>query len=357
MEKYRPQPDQQGFASLIIGIVLLIVLSLLTLGFAQLSRNELKQATNRQLNNQAYYAAESGINDAVKALKLDPSLTKTTCPPYSAPTTAAETALSNNNVSVTGTDTTVQWTCLTINPSPKTLKFGPIGVTTPKVFKTWTDDPYGISSIMISWKDNTNTVSFQRASGVSSNNAFPASGQWSSPANVTDVGATGMLRTTITPLTDTSRTGLVNNTFTSFLYPSVASGNTTPFAPGQSTSGVIVNGACTTSPPATQPYYCAVTITGINVGPNVPILFTLRSVYSPTDVQITATDSRTGTADLLGVQTEIDATGRDQDVQKRLQAMLPQTNEYDYPAFTLDSLNGVCKQLSVYPGSASGCAY
>src|SRR5580658_8830161 len=56
--------DEKGFASIVIALILIIVLALLTVAFAQLARREQADALDKQLAVQANYAAETGINDA-----------------------------------------------------------------------------------------------------------------------------------------------------------------------------------------------------------------------------------------------------------------------------------------------------
>src|SRR5690242_15003581 len=115
--------NQQGFAALIIAFTLVIIVSLITVGFAQLMRNELNQTTNRQLADQAYYAAESGVNDAQQAIVAGHyDQKKTTCAPLAVgdPSPGAE-FLENANVG-----TNAQWTCLLINPAPGNLEYGDV---------------------------------------------------------------------------------------------------------------------------------------------------------------------------------------------------------------------------------------
>ena len=357
----KPIKNQRGFASLVIAVTLIIILSLLTVGFAELSRNEVKQTTNRQLSSQAYYAAESGVNDAVRAITDGFNEKKDTCPPYgTAPSPSASTQgekdLADNTV-VSSSGATVEWTCLLINPSPTDLEFSSVSTTKPRTFKTWSDS--NITSMTFYWQDAAAGVTgFQTINGASSsNNTFPKLTTWQANINPGGNGATGLLRVALTPLSDTSRAGLIANTYTVYMYPTTASGNTTTYAPDKSTTGVVVNGNCSTAnvgAPNNWPKYCSVTINGLNITAGTPLLVDLRSIYSATDIQITANN---GAADLLGVQTQVDSTGRDQDVLKRIRVAVPNTQEYTYPGYTLDSLNGVCKQLSVYPGSASGCSY
>src|SRR5579884_2233180 len=60
--------NERGFASIVIALILIIVLALLTVGFAQFSRREQQSALDKQLAVQAKYAAESGINDVVQGI-------------------------------------------------------------------------------------------------------------------------------------------------------------------------------------------------------------------------------------------------------------------------------------------------
>src|ERR1019366_6721948 len=118
--------NEQGFASLIIAITLVIVLSLLTVGFAQLMRNEQNQVTNRQLNSQAYYAAESGINDAARALNAGYVQDKKYCGPSTDNPATVPGAKYLKDQKINGSSTSTEWTCLLINPAPTSLEYGSV---------------------------------------------------------------------------------------------------------------------------------------------------------------------------------------------------------------------------------------
>src|SRR4051794_29381721 len=62
--------SEQGIVAIVVSIILIIILSLITIGFANLVRREQRQALDRQLSSEAFYAAESAINDTVDALKV-----------------------------------------------------------------------------------------------------------------------------------------------------------------------------------------------------------------------------------------------------------------------------------------------
>jgi len=58
------QRNQSGMVSIMVTMILMIVMSLIVVGFAQVSRRNQRVALDRQLSTQAFYAAESGVNDA-----------------------------------------------------------------------------------------------------------------------------------------------------------------------------------------------------------------------------------------------------------------------------------------------------
>ncbi len=61
--------NEQGAVAIITVLLLVIVLSILTLGFLRLSINEQRQAIDDDLSARAYYAAEAGLSDARVMLK------------------------------------------------------------------------------------------------------------------------------------------------------------------------------------------------------------------------------------------------------------------------------------------------
>ena len=351
MIKTRLHQNEKGFAALVIAMTLVIILSLLTIGFAQIIRNESRQALNRQLSSQAYYAAESGVNDAIRAIKAGYTERKTTCGPIIG-ATGAQKYLADNIVN-SGATTDTKWTCLLIDSAPASIDYGSIDTVTPTVFTVTAVDAANVgvpvTSITVAWQDaNSSVKTFRPASGVT-NSSFPKASSWSAP---------GVLRLAVTPFTAIDRTALVQNTFTTFLYPNsggVGSPGTVSYSNNQTQSGPIVNGNCNIGNAATYTRYCVATI---NFAPTVPagtqFLFNLRSVYSNTNAHITANG---GTAHLVGAQELIDSTGQSQDVLKRIQVRVPTNAPQLYPGFGLDSIQGICKTLSVYPGSATGCGY
>lgn len=351
--------SQDGFAAIVVSIILVLVLSLITVGFARLMRHEQSQVTNRQLSSQAYYAAESGINDAARALANGYTTHKTTCGPDT-----GSPYLSSNNVTTDAANSAVaQWSCLLIDPAPTSLAYDSIDTVTPTVFlvRGVADDettPVPINSVTISWQDaDSNVTNFK--SGNAPTNGFPSGADWDVPNRTP-----GILRLMITPLVGSlDRTTLADNTFTAFLYPTTAAAGPIPFGYGaanRANQGQIINGSCSTATSAAKPRYCQVTISAPAAGLVLPVndyaMVALRSIYHPTNVYITARNAATGRpAHLQGAQALVDSTGKSQNVLKRIQARIPYKGHYAYPGFDVTSINDVCKQLHVLPNSTTGC--
>src|SRR6185312_12285926 len=200
----RRSHPQAGFASLIIAIVLVLVLSLITVGFAQLMRREQKSALDKHLSSEAYYAAESGVNDAAKAINDGYTASKTTCDINQDQPGGVVTAQPGSNYLlhpvISGSSTSgVSYPCLLINPLPTTLEYGAVDQVNSKVvYITGIDptDPSGttpipIKSLNISWQDVNGGQTLAPA-GQTTFLPSTGPGSWNS--------ATGVLRISLTPL-------------------------------------------------------------------------------------------------------------------------------------------------------------
>src|SRR4051812_31465613 len=68
-----PAKNEDGLVALLVVGILIILLSLVTVAFTKLMGREARQSLDRVLSTQAYYAAESGINDARDYLNKHPN--------------------------------------------------------------------------------------------------------------------------------------------------------------------------------------------------------------------------------------------------------------------------------------------
>lgn len=334
---------EDGFASIIIVLTLVIILGLMMLGFGKLMRNEQRSALDRQLSTQAFYAAESGVHDAIYALQNG----------FSGSTTGCNPALPGISSSAVGTSTGAKYTCLSVDTQPTNLEYGSLTSADSKyiIFMGEKLDRSGeavVSAIKFSWQGTTSGSQTFRPAGT---NDFPAQANWKNGTTNVDPG---VLRISITPIANsfTSDT-LRDNTYTVYLYPSAGVGTvSTSYIAGSANwnqQGQIINNACNSS---NTPKQCNILITGLN---SSRYIIRAKSIYATNDLMLTAYADNGATSPLrfVGAQALIDSTGKAQDVLRRIQVHVPVSTQYYMPEGALDAASSVCKLLLVAPGGAS----
>ncbi len=341
-------PQQQirrqegGFASIVIGLILVLVLGLLVLGFAQLSRNESQQALNDQLANQAEYAAESGINDALSDIQNgyinSGDASPTVC--MSPSTTGLPANALTANPVLNAADL-VSYSCLLVNLNTPDLSFKQVQADDARTMVTSTNA--ALNSLTISWGSDDGNNNYVP------NGLFPelmTTNQWD-----TVHGFPGVLEFSITPLNNMDRTDLDNEVFTVYAYPGKANGTgSIPYNPvgGQ---GQIVSGLCTTPVPGAT-YPCNVTITGLSAQSSTQYLIHFLNFYDTSDVDITGTDVHNNPVTFSGGQAQIDVTGKAKDVLKRLEVRAPLNPNSDYPNYAIEAQN-ICKLMETNPSNTT----
>lgn len=367
----RHMRNQDGFASLVIAIILVLVLSLTAVGFAQLAQKETRSALDRQLSSQAFYAAETGVNDAAKAVNAGFAVGKAGCAPYTTSNlpsvtphdpnsnAAAHTYLMDNHVGPSNSNS--KYTCLTIDPAPYSLEYGDIGTDQSKIteisgFAPDGTTPTTINTIVISWQSTEPSPAFPAACTGPMNTCFKPSDQWVTASPVRSL--TGVVRVGLTPLYSgaINRIDLANNTYTGFMYPgasgSVGSSGASDFAGniGQG-SGAIVDGACNNgNNSGMTPRSCNVQITSLA---SQSYMLNLRGIYNASLVTVKAYSGASTQLRIKNGQTLIDSTGIAEDVLRRVQVRIPNRNNYVHPDYDLDTTGNLCKQLQLLPQNVS----
>ncbi|HUC89837.1 MAG TPA: PilX N-terminal domain-containing pilus assembly protein [Patescibacteria group bacterium] len=333
---------QEGMVSILVTIILLIVISLIVLGFAQIARRNQRQAVDRQLSTQAFYAAETGVNDARALIKAAISSgtavpAKTDCTNGSGATAAFYSSL-NPTLSAANN---VSYTCLMVDTAPVSLRYDDIG-SPSTVLPVQSDNGVNLDKIQLTWqtKDGTSTP----VTGCPNS----ASGVFSSTSVWTASGCGyGILRFDLVPTGGTlTMGGLQDNTMTSFLVPVTSGGSSSVAYPAASPASRNANNrvatTCTNSG-------CTMTITGLTAS---QYYMRLTSIYKDVKLQISATDSSNNQLKLQGAQAMIDSTGKAQDILRRIQVRVALTasggNQLaDYAMETTDS---VCKRFATMDG-------
>lgn len=325
--KHKPL-DEKGFASIVIALILIIVLALLTIGFAQLARREQQNALGKQLATQAYDAAESGINDVRSVLPAIASASPQPAPDQCLSSIQLTSFGLNPDIksSQGASNRGVSYSCVMVNLNPTSLVKDPLGANAG-----WTT-AYTLSGVpsklTIKWTSKDGKAGPYPSSGFT-----PLSG-WVSP---------NVLQFSLTPLTSMSRATLISNTFTAYLYPSSSGGSMNYTAGSQ---GSIAPAACSGTT-------CSIDLTGLG-GFSASTQYLMRIVAAPYDDSAITVTAKAGSADLefSGAQTIVDVTGRARNVLKRLRVRVPTTNQAALPNYGLEGQD-ICKRFMTDPVSGT----
>ena len=334
---------QQGFVSIVVCLIIMIILSLVTIGFAQIMSKEQTQALDRQLSSQAFYAAESGVNDA----RVDMNSFTTTCSPVVAYDAAQ----------------TVKSTCVFVNKQPKTVQEDNVGIP-PKVFPIHTVNAAGTptvpATLTIRWKKSSSTAGWTDFNSLAPNR-FPAQGgAWG--VN------TGVGKVYLVPFKNgDTRDAIISKTGFMLLNPvALGASPNVPLASIQGqNSGKIINGSCVVATSECT----AIIDTGFPASPAPApydeLYMVISALYSPSNFTIEGADSAGSSLLFSDVQAVVDSTGRTTDVLRRIQVRVPLINSYSFAGSALTTFgsgptNGLCKLWTGIPdptlvNSANAC--
>lgn len=329
--------NEKGMVSIMVTMILMIVIALIVVGFAQLSRRTTRESLDRQLSTQAFYAAESGINEARKLIETavaagQPVPAKTTCDAGSG---ASSTFYGGLDTTLTDN---VSYSCLLVNPAPKTLVYNDIG-TKGTVIPLISATGSNFTSLKLNWQSKTNSSTPLTGCPTSINGSFSQVNNWSC--------GYGVLRFDLVSVAGGSLDAntLANATMTSFAVPLSANGTNGPVgfsAGGNGSIGV----ACSNTG-------CELTINGLNSN---QYYMRVSSIYQNVSLQVSLFDGN-GAAATTEAQVVIDATGKAQDVLRRIQVRVPynsQTSSNLLPDNALESTDSVCKRFSAMAGKWLG---
>lgn len=338
------QRDQAGFASIVIALVLILVLALLTVGFAELARREQQNALDKQLAAQAYYAAESGVND-ISQVVLNAIANPATATPNLAslvPNTATPagpldpnkcienqvttdpqlSSLPSNNISSANG---VSYSCVLLNLDPPSLVKTPLSANTAWTTTFATTGGGALEGLTINWSSIAGKPAAATAGGT-----FTPLANWNAPA---------VLQVSITPLGGIlNRQSLINNTYTAYLYPRCDGPASAPYTAQQAT---VVDAKCNSGT-------YSVAISNLSGTPGESYAISILDYYDASTVSITNATDGTGPLDFSNSQALIDATGQAKNVLKRIQVHVPLQQPGVTPNYTVEAQN-ICKRFDTAP--------
>lgn len=326
MSKPKIIAQQQGMVAIITTMILMIVISLIVLGFSQLVRRNQRQALDAQLSSQAFYAAESGLNLGREKLSQPGGYRSADC---NDDESNPEYEIDPNNVVIS---------CLLVTPAPDIRLDGLSGASRVVIIDN--DEAGGIDAPVdrasITWNIPAPATYSLSNSCLTSPPVLPDAASWGCQ--------NAMLRIDIVPLgSSMNRNDLITNQSTMFLYPVEGSGGSSTVALAPMDKGKIVGVSCTNGPVAGP---CRVEISGMTAN---RYAVRIMSLYKATDVLI---QSAVG-GGLVSGQAVIDSTGRAQDVLKRVQARVPAGTGESVLDFPIDSYGPLCKTYKITPATNS----
>jgi Tfp pilus assembly protein PilX len=328
--------EKDGVVSLVVTLFIMLIVSLVALSFATLMRREQRQALDRQLGSQAFYAAETGINDAMKALEQNPSAVGeiNSCSNADQAKILVDGVQPNRVLDATSN---VAYTCVFVDQTPTELEYS-VGRDDTKVIPLNTTSST-FSSVRVYWQDETSLSSFAPYNAAQGN--FPPLSQWG--ANLP-----GILKIQLIPATmPLNKADVANETIDFYAFPSTGSSNT--FTIGTSPSGSVIEGNCKSNPAAfNMALQCEVIISGLN---DPKYVMVVRGIYDSSKVIVRGYTSAAPAvaAPISGAQVVIDSTGKAQDVVKRVKVNAPIRPDMPYPNFALQVGDDICKRLRVTP--------
>lgn len=336
MKRNKMQHNQSGFVAIFSVLIIMGILTLLTIGFSAATRQAQVRTLNDHLHNQAFYAAESGVNMATTALSNGNVSQKNECRNGG---TFNYNVDSTNNIAVS---------CLLINGNPSNLEFSNIPIVgdgEPVVSRlTRATGANTISYVRIDWDSASSGTGIQNRP-----NGFPPYSGWGN--NV------GVLRVDLVPANSTNRDTVVNGAYSFYLYPTDSAGSTSAsVSGGYGGQGTIVVTRCN---PAAVEYRCSSTIT-LNGSASSGYYIRLGAYYQEGRARVTALEGSTpGSSEILlrDGQAVVDSTGQANDVYRRIQVRVPLTpsagfNTGLHEVFSVFSGNSICKRYVGIPGGS-----
>lgn len=326
--------SERGMISILTVMVLIIVISLIVLGFAQLSRRTQRESLDRQLSTQAFYAAESGVNDTRSLIATAVN--------------AGNAVPDKNGCTDTGTggfyaslNTTidaprgVKYSCLLVDTAPTTLSYSDVGATSTIIPMTSLGGNF--SKMTLKWQSKLTTGTPIAGCPSSTAAAFKTAATWTC--------GYGVLRFDLVPTSGGGLTSdsLRDDTMTTFAVP-YSSGGAISVAYAASTANTnnLLGVKCTNSG-------CALDITGLSTD---SYYLRISSLYQDVALQVSASDGSGTALKLQGAQAVIDSTGKAQDVLRRIQVNVPlrSTSKNLLSDYAIQSTDAICKRYSILNG-------
>lgn len=335
--------SQEGMIAIMTTMVLMVVISLIVLGFAQIARRNQRESLDRQLSTQAFYAAETGVNDARRQIQTAVAAGTLTIPEKTGCTDTAGGFYTFNPIIDSARN--VKYSCLLVDPSPTSLAYGDIGVKST-IIPIASKSGGALNALRFEWKAKDSETPGWPMSGcpAASNNVFSPTGSWTC--------GYGVLRFDLVPTNGNSLTiaGLQSSAMTTFVVPQTA-GSPLPSCSGWPCVSYAGGAANTNNRVGVN---CNATSCRLQINGLVRNSYHVRisSLYRDVSLNVCAVNAAGVCSEITGAQVVIDATGKAQDVLRRIQVRVPlridSTNQLS--DYAIQSADSICKRYAILNG-------
>ena len=327
----RSRSGEAGVVSLMVTLVMMIVITLIVLGFAEIARNEQRSSLDDQLSTQAYYAAESGVNDVRSVIANDIETGKK-------PSDNNQCALQGEYSSLSSAVDPAHkasYTCVIVDTHPDTLSYT-VGYTSSVIPLLAESGTFNNFTFTLKVPASASASCFTAPTSPST---FPVASSWTCPMGVFRVDLLNAGAATLT------RSNWNNATTTIFFVPfqSASIGVALPGSRGSAVAMPCTLNAgkdtMTCTAKICGDLACSVALGGSKYYARVTTIY-----QDGISLSING-----GGTKFDGAQAKIDSTGKAQDVLRRVLVAvdLSDANAHPIPSGAIISRDSVCKRFSV----------
>ena len=348
------QSNQAGVVSIITVVLLAMVLTLITTAFVRSTTSNLRQALDNQLSTRAFYAAETGINDATTILNsqitIPPeAMNSDNCNSFLDIIKANKPFPGNDDPNIINSTDNVKYTCVLVKNKIDNIILTDPSVSKGYMFRLKRVDGNQVNDLQIKWGNNGQSIPSGTATELLTKENWGVNG-------------IALIRITLYYPSNFTRSSLINNQKTFFLRPVSSNGtNDLNFGTNPSTPQSIPLGVNCTAQST-----CTLNVLNISKLPGIGsfVYIKVTPIYNSSNLTITAYDSTWKAVQLEDAQYSIDVTGRANDVYRRLEVRRSVTNSFSYPDSVVKA-GDLCKQFVLYPEGItdtalydiSGCSF
>lgn len=331
-----------GMVSIIVTMILIIVMTLVVLAMSRNAITEQRQALDRQLSDQAFYNAESGINDWANYLSRNAGSTNIPNQKSRCDNTEIPTPPSPLPTQQIGPDATNTYSCILYDKAPTSIIFSNLD---PKDGKTMPITPdISLQGLVFSWT----STNVQTTTGGCN---FTVGGLL--PPSLPPFCNVGGLKVDLVDQSSINRTDLTNNSFISYLLPNdspiLAPPSTILLSAGRGTANQGLKGIAK----CVNNVGCSITVDIGGLPANSTLLMHIKSLYLTNNITITGFRNDGTPVRFINSQILIDATGKANDVLRRVQVRVGAQNQYEPTDFSLRTVDAICKLIRVDKDSAT----